>query len=198
MNRKAHYHWLFQPWYSQRSSKSPRSRVTAALAFSILFTLPLGAQVRFNVGRDRVGIQINGKPFSVLHFGKQEHKPFLHPLLTVSGKNVLRGFPVKPLPGDSTDRPHQRGVWIGSEGVSGPSGKEDFWENDPLYPQTHKGIIQFETLLEATTGDDQGRLALEARWISSEGKVWMTERRSMIFYSKPADCRMFDVVIDLE
>ena len=85
----------------------------------IFLSIPLAAQVRFDVKSDRVAIRIGGKPFSVLHFGKEANKPFLHPLLTASGKAVTRGFPVEPLPGDSTDRPHQRGLWIGAEHVSG-------------------------------------------------------------------------------
>jgi len=176
----------------------PASKAAAALTLFVLFTLPLPAQVHFDVGADNVAVQVNGKPFTVLHFGKNEHKPFLHPLLTPSGKNILRGFPVAPLPGESTDRPHQRGMWIGSEGVGGPSGKEDFWENDPLYPQEHKGIIAFQKLLSANGGDDRGALSLEAHWISSDGKLWLVEQRTMTFYSKPADCRMFDVDIDLQ
>src|SRR5436190_17956914 len=53
-------------------------------------TPPLSAEVRFNAGTDQIAVQINGQPFTVVHFGKQERKPFLHPLLTPSGKNVLR------------------------------------------------------------------------------------------------------------
>ncbi len=163
-----------------------------------LLALPLAGQASFETGPDRVAIKINGQPFSVLHFGKEEHKPFLFPLLTASGKNILRGFPVSPLPGDSLDHPHQRGLWVGSENVLGPSGKEDFWENDPLYPQEHKGSIVFEKLIAATTGDEKGTLVFETHWISSEGRLWVIERRTITFYSKPADCRMFDVEIDLE
>jgi hypothetical protein len=175
-----------------------RFRATVVLALFVLLTLPLFGQVHFDEGPDQVAIQINGKLFSVLHFGRDEHKPFLHPLLTPSGKNILRGFPVNPLPGDSTDRPHQRGSWMGTEGLSGPSGSEDFWENDPLYPPAHKGKIVFEKLLEKTAGNDRGTLSLEAHWISSEGKVWVIERRTMTFYSKPEDCRMFDIDTDLQ
>ena len=164
----------------------------------MFLSLPLAAQVRFAVMTDSVAIQINGKPFSVLHFGKQEHKPFLHPLLTPSGKNILRGFPVNPLPGDSTDRPHQRGVWMGTEGLKGPSGLEDFWENDPLYPQEHKGAIAFQELTGATDGNDRGVLSFVSHWISNEGQLWVVDRRKMTFYSKPAGCRMLDIDIELE
>jgi len=168
---------------------------TVALVF---LSIPAAGQVHFEVKSDRVAVQVNGKPFSVLHFGKEEHKPFLFPLLTPSGKNVLRGFPVSPLPGDSTDRPHQRGVWLGTEGLRGPPGLEDFWENDPLYLPAHKGAIVFQKLTGATDGDDRGALAFVSHWISNEGQVWVVDRRKITFYSKPADCRMFDIKIELE
>lgn len=164
----------------------------------LFLSLPLAAQVRFAVMTNSVAIQVNGKPFSVLHFGKEEHKPFLHPLMTPSGKNILRGFPVSPLPGDSTDRPHQRGVWMGTEGLKGPAGIEDFWENDPLYPQAHKGAIVFQELTGATDGHDRGVLSFVSHWISNEGQLWVVDRRKMTFYSKPADCRMLDIDIELE
>src|SRR5260370_20702562 len=73
-------------------------------ALFMLLSLPVAAQVHFAVTTDSVAIQINGKPFSVLHFAKKENKPFLHPFLTASGKNILRGFAANSLPGYSTAR----------------------------------------------------------------------------------------------
>src|SRR5450759_2435599 len=160
------------PW--QRFSWSRRSlttRLSSRLLPLMLLAIPVCGQVHFDVKSDRVAIQINGKPFSVLHFGKQEHKPFLHPLLTPSGKNILRGFPVSPLPGDSTDRPHQRGVWMGTEGLTGPSGTEDFWENDPFYPPAHKGAIVFQELTGTADGNNRGVLSFVSNWISNEGQL---------------------------
>ena len=174
------------------------SRFLGVLLALLLFAMPMFGQVHFKVQSDRVDIQINGKPFTTLHFGQQEHKPFLHPLLTPSGKNVLRGFPVTPLPGDSTDRPHHRGLWMGTEGLKGPTGVEDFWENDPLYPPARKGAIVFQELSGANDGNDSGTLSFVSHWISSAGKVWVVDRRKMTFYSKPADCRMFDIDIEFE
>jgi hypothetical protein len=66
----------------------------------VLASLPLHGQVRFDQKSDRVAIEVNGRPFSTLHFGKAEGKPYLHPLMTASGKAVARGFPDAPLPGD--------------------------------------------------------------------------------------------------
>ena len=161
----------------------------------LLLTLPLCAQVTFDVKSDRVFVRINNKPFTTLHYGREAHKPFLHPLLTVSGKPVTRGFPVDPLPGDATDHAHQRGLWSGSERVNG---NMNFWENDPTYKRPHMGRIDFMDLTGAVQGDERGTLSLVAHWITEDGKFVLIDRERFTFYAKPENCRMFDVELEYE
>jgi hypothetical protein len=164
-----------------------------------LFTaLSLYGQVAFDVKPDRVGIQINGKPFGTLHYGVDAHKPFLHPLRTPSGKAVTRGFPVDPQPGDPTDHPHQRGLWVGFEQVNDGKVTIDFWENDPSYQRPHMGRIEWKDLTSAVNGAKQGALSMVANWVAPDGSTVIVEHRKMVFYAEPADCRMFDVELDLE
>jgi len=158
------------------------------------FIASLWGQVAFDVKSDRVAIQINRRPFATLYQGKEAHKPFLHPLLTPSGKAVTRGFPVDPQPGDPTDHPHQRGLWVGAEKLSGM----DFWENDPSYKRPHMGRIEWQELTAAVNGRRKGTLSFVANWVSEDGRTVIIERRKMTFYSKPANCRMFDVELELE
>jgi hypothetical protein len=161
--------------------------------------MPLAGQVHFDRRADRIDVQVNGKPFTRLYFGKDFGKPFLHPLMTASGKAVTRGFPVDPLPGDSTDRPHLRGVIMGAEQVRGPSGVQDFWENDPdpYYAPRHKGRIVVQEAT-GTDGADHGTLSMLAHWLTAEGELWVIERRTMTFYTRPADSGMFDIDLELE
>jgi hypothetical protein len=163
---------------------------------------PLAAQVRFDVRHDSVAIDVNGKPFSVLHFGKAVRMPHLHPLLTASGSAVTRGFPVAPLPGDATDRPNHRGLTIGAQRVKGPTGSfawgENFFDNDPSNAGPDKAAIAFQELAGVASGEDSGTLSMVAHWISHEGDVWLIERRKMTFHGKPADCRVFDIDLELE
>jgi hypothetical protein len=160
----------------------------------MFLSLPIAAQVRFAVGTDSVAIRINGKPFSVLHFGKEARKPYLHPLLTASGNAITRGFPVDPLPGDSIDHPNHRGFAIGGEEING----QDFWDNELSDAAPDKGTIAFQKVTDVKEGDERGTLSLLAHWISHEGKLWLIEHCTMTFYSKPADVRMFDVDFELE
>jgi hypothetical protein len=173
------------------------TRLLPLLSCLFLFmTLPVHGQVRFEKDSDGVHIQVNGKPFSTLHFGKEAGKPFLHPLLTQAGgpDPVTRGFPVDPLPGDSFDDPHHRGLTIGAQRVNG----QDFWDNEPDRRAPGKGTIAFKELTDATDGDERGTLAMVAHWLNHDGKVWIVERRTMTFYSKPLDSRMFDIDLELE
>jgi hypothetical protein len=163
---------------------------------SLSLSLPLHGQVRFDEKSDGVAIQINSKPFSFLHFGREVGKPHLHPLLTISGgpDPVTRAFPVDPLPGDSTDSPHHRGLTIGAQKVNG----QDFWENDPGSAGPAKGTIAFQELTAVAGGDDRGTLSMLAHWISREGRLWLVERRTMTFYTNPAERRTFDIDLELE
>jgi hypothetical protein len=175
---------------------------TPVLAAALLaLSLPADAQVRFDRKPDRIAVEVNGKPFTVLHFGKEVGKPYLHPLLTASGKAVTRGFPDDPLPGDPTDRPHLRGLIFGHEAVrTAAGGLQDFWENDPApyYAAHKKGAIVVQEAITGADGPDRGTISLVNHWISNEGQVWLVERRKMTFYGKPADSRMFDVELELE
>ena len=171
--------------------------ISCLLALGFL-TLPLQAQVAITVKKDRVSIDINGSPFTNLYMGQEVRKPFLYPLTTASGKKVTRGFPVDPAPGDPTDRPHQRGLWIGDEQMTVPGlGKMDFWENDPSYKRPHMGSIVFKDVLGIKNSATEGSFTFNAEWISAEGVSVLTETRTMTFYAAPKDCRMFDVDLHL-
>jgi hypothetical protein len=74
----------------------------------------------------------------------------------------------------------------------------DFWENDPTYKRPNMGHIEWKDLDNATGGDKQGTLSMIANWLAPDGATVIVERRRMTFYAEPADCRMFDVELELE
>src|SRR6187402_2472414 len=96
----------------------------------ILLVSTLSAQVKFTHEKDRVIVTIDTRPFGTLYFGKEANKPFFHPLTTPTGIAVTRAYPVDKSPEpEPTDHPHQKGLWMGVERLSGM----DFWENDRSY-----------------------------------------------------------------
>jgi hypothetical protein len=158
-----------------------------------LFKKDEEAPVKISLKKDRVSIDIDGHPFTNLYMGQEARKPFLYPLTTASGQAVTRGFPVEPLPGDPTDHPHQKGLWVGSENLSGM----DLWENDPSYHRPRMGSIAFKDVLATESTGDSGSFTMLADWLSPEGDLLVTEKRKMTFYAKPSDCRIVDVDLNL-
>jgi hypothetical protein len=138
-----------------------------------------------------------------LYQGQGGYKPFLYPLRTASGKKVSRAFPVEPLPSDPIDHPHQKGLWIGAEHLSGMGLPDmglpdmDFWETDASYHRPHMGKIVFKDVLNTKAGEGEGSFTILADWVSLEGEPVLAETRTMTFYSTPRDCRMFDVDLRL-
>jgi hypothetical protein len=95
---------------------------------AVLFSLSCMAQpVAFTQEPGKVHVSIGGKPFGTLYCAREQDKPFLFPLRTSTGIAVTRGWPIEPAPGDSTDHPHQRGLWW----AHGLTNGIDFWTNGP-------------------------------------------------------------------
>lgn len=154
----------------------------------------LPAQVRIEASDTQITVHINGKLFTALQKGADAHKPYLAPLLTASGKHVTRGFPMEKITGEPTDHPHQRGVWMGAEHVSGMN----LWELDPADPQPHMGSIQFQKVLEMHDGPKSGGFTIAAQWIDQDGKPMIDETLTLTFYAEPVESRIFDVDLRLK
>lgn len=149
--------------------------------------------VKISLKKDSISVGIDGRPFTNLYMGADAHKPFLYPLRTASGTKVSRGYPVEPKPDDPTDHPHQRGLWVGSERLSGM----DFWENDPSYHRPHMGTIIFKDVLDVKTSEDRGSFQMLSDWVSEHGESVVSEARTITFYAQPENVRMFDVDLHL-
>jgi hypothetical protein len=148
------------------------------LIFSLAAGTCLSAQVKFSP--EDVAINVDGKPFTIFHFGDKNNKPFLAPLRSASGKIVTRGFPMENIPGESRDHLHHTGLWFSYDDVNGVK----FWENDPSYTKPNIGrIVVIHT--ETKDGDKSGILTATMEWRDSAGKVLVVENRDMTFYSDP-------------
>ncbi len=138
----------------------------------------LSAQVKFTP--EDVAINVDGKPFTVFHYGEKNNKPFLAPLRSASGKIVTRGFPMEEIAGESRDHLHHTGLWFSYDDVNGVK----FWENDPSYTKPNIGRIVV-THTEMKDGDKSGILKATMEWRAPDGKVLLVENRDMTFYSDP-------------
>jgi hypothetical protein len=163
------------------------------MKFSLVLALAtaacLSAQVRFSP--DSVAVNIDGKPFTVFHYGDNANKPFLAPLRSASGKIVTRHYPMETVPGESRDHLHHRGLWFSYDDVNGVK----FWENDPTYTKPNIGRIVVRNT-RWKDGEHSGTLTATMEWRDPNGKVLLVEDRDMIFYSDPK-LRTIDFLITL-
>jgi hypothetical protein len=155
----------------------------------LLAMLPAAAQVHFIP--DKIAIDIDGKPFTELHYGADVGKPYLAPLRAASGTVVTRGYPMEKIEGESRDHPHHRGLWFTYDDVNGIK----FWENDPSYTNPNIGHVVARAA-QWSEQAKQGALTLDFDWNDPHGKVLLIEHRIMTFYSNPA-LRLIDFDITL-
>jgi Methane oxygenase PmoA len=173
--------------------KMGKHSYTLFLTFALLTTLAT-AQVKVEVQDNQIAVSVNGKPLTALQQGKDANKPYLSSLFTASGKRVTRGFPMEKIAGEATDHPHQRGIWMGFEHVSGMN----LWEIDPADTHPHMGTIQFQKVIETHSGDKSGGFTVAAQWINQDGVPIIDETLALTFYAEPTQNRMFDVDLQLK
>jgi len=158
------------------------------LVLCLSATLPVFGQAPKS---DDLTVKVDGKPFTVFHYGADANKPYLAPLRTATGKIITRGFPMEKIPGESKDHLHHRGLWFSYDDVSGVK----FWENDPSYNHPNLGKIVVKSA-EVKENKGSSTLAAVMEWKSPNGRLMLTEDRQMIFHSDPK-LRVIDFVITL-
>ena len=157
--------------------------VASILCVSLLVTS--GAQTaRVQVVPDeagrRVDVIIDGKPFTSYIYPTTLKKPSLFPLRTAKGTLVTRGYPLETRPNERVDHPHHVGLWLNHGNVNGL----DFWNNSDAIPaeQAPKmGTIFHRRVVEAKGGADRGELAVEADWVTPDGKTLLREQTRFVF-----------------
>jgi hypothetical protein len=167
--------------------------VLATLVSAIGLGAAGGPRIFIREEKKRIEVRVDDKLFTALHADTEAQKLYLHPLLSPSGQPVTRAFPMEQVAGESTDHPHQRGVWIGSERVSGV----DFWENEPSYGTNNQGTVTLGEVTGLRSGNDEGAFTLHAVWKGPDGAMFIDETRTMTFRAAPT-VRTIDIDLHLQ
>lgn len=149
------------------------------LVWCVLAATPLFAQVKITQGKNKIDVQIDGKPYTSLYFGDDVPKPYMYPLRAPSGTVVTRGFPMEKIAGESTDHPHQRAVWFAHDNVNGV----DYWNNEFSYTKGVMGHIFVTKVTKAEGGKKSGEIDFTAEWKNNENKVVLVEDRKTTFHA---------------
>jgi len=143
----------------------------------------------------RVDVMIDGHPFTSYIWPDRLAKPVIYPLRTANGTMITRGYPLDPRPGERVDHPHHVGMWLNYENVNGI----DFWNNsEAIKPQDapKMGTIRHRSIIAAEGGSEEGKLEVEADWLTYSRKVLLQEHTRFVFRGGP-DFRSVDRITTL-
>ena len=172
-------------------------QLVIATVLSLCAAVPATAQVKITQEPERIAVEIDGKPFTVIYIaGTNLNRPYLHPLRSASGKIVNRSFPAGQLPGETTDHPHHAGLFYGHGDVNG----YNYWaiqnvSTPPSKADATMGRIVLDRVVAVTSGKQSGSVDVVFTWLKPDGKPLVTETRRMTFYAHP-DLRIIDFDFD--
>ncbi|UCH63643.1 MAG: PmoA family protein [Fidelibacterota bacterium] len=115
-------------------------------------------------------------------------KPILYPVIGPHGIGMTRNFPMKDdVEGEGDDHPHQRSLWF----THGEVNEVNFWGESPGCGKT----VQAE-LLQAEGGPDHGVIRTRNLWVGSDGKVQLSDTRTIGFRAVPG-ARIIDYQVTI-
>lgn len=140
----------------------------------------------------QVDVMMDGKLFTTYRWPDNVMKPVLYPVITASGTEVTRGYPLKPREGERTDHPHHIGIWFNYGDVN----KLDFWNNSTAIPADKKneyGTIYHKTIEKKEGGKGHGVLVTTDSWDGPDGKQILADKTELHFINQ-GDIRIIDRV----
>lgn len=141
-------------YYSAPAVQSAQTE-TAAPAEPITQTAAVQAspKVKLTQSDSRIEVTIDGKPFTVLNFAKEQRKPYFHPVNGPDGTFISR-----PLE-NPKDHPHHKGLWFSVDEIN----KSRHWmERSPIRTVEVK-------ILEAE--GDPAKLQIVTHWNADDVKT---------------------------
>ncbi len=165
-----------------------RSTLTATLLLLLgLVSIADGQQesnVNLKLHDQQVDVTIAGKPFTTLHYGR-EQKPVLYPVLGPGQIGMTRNWPIKDeVASEANDHPHHQSVWFGYE-INGV----DFWAH-------RSGIVKVREV--TLTGQAQDSLQLESDWLKKDDQQKVLSDRSVYRFGGDETGRWIDLTITLK
>src|SRR5690625_4510842 len=145
----------------------------------------------------KVDVTIDGKLFTSYCYSDTLMKQILYPINTQGGHFLTRGWPIKSRPGEHTDHPHQRGMWLNYGDVNG----YDFWGNSyaiaPEIRKAEKGRINHVKIEKTSSGNGAGTLVTDESWVSPFGNELLAEKTTYHFIADGEDVRIIDRITQL-
>jgi hypothetical protein len=123
-------------------------------------------QFKHDKANNKVDVYFGDSYFTSYIYPDDMEKQVLYPIVTASGKEITRGYPIDPRPFERTDHPHHVGLWLNFGDVNGL----DFWNNSFAVKPENKhryGSIIFKEVVE--TNPKSGTLVTKSEWVDNDG-----------------------------
>jgi hypothetical protein len=133
---------------------------------------------KHDVASKKVEVYFGDSFFTSYIYPDDMEKQVLYPIVTASGKEITRGYPINPRPFERTDHPHHVGMWLNFGDVNGL----DFWNNSFAVQPENKhryGSIKFNGIVESNP--KTGTLVTKADWVDHDDEVLLNEKNTFIF-----------------
>lgn len=142
----------------------------------VIFALATPLHAQFVFSEKDQSIELHDGKNLVTAFRTDYRLPYLYPVYSPSGANVVRNWPMKTdVPGEEQDHPHHRGIWLAHGSVNG----HDFWtdrgKQDPA--------IRLNSITQKQIVNNIAQLVADLTWVAKETDL-LKETRSYAF-SKP-------------
>ncbi len=136
---------------------------------------------KHDVASKKVEVYFGDSFFTSYIYPEDMEKQVLYPIVTASGKEITRGYPINPRPFERTDHPHHVGLWLNFGDVNGL----DFWNNSFAVKPENKhryGSIKFNEIVE--TNPKTGTLVTKADWVDHDDEILLNEKNTFVFSEK--------------
>jgi len=152
-----------------------------------------------NDAEKKVDVMIDGRLFTSYLWHdpvfRDIKKPVLYPIITSTGTEITRGYPLNPRPDERTDHPHQIGLCFNYGHVNG----YDFWNNSTAIPENRRdryGTIRHLGIDKLSGSAGQGIMITRESWTTPSGEELLAEKTEYNFMAKGA-LRIIDRITTL-
>jgi hypothetical protein len=131
------------------------------------------ASLGFHATASALEVELGGQPFTTYQ-APEGLKPYFFPLIGPTGKPFTRAYPMKDVPGEKRDHPHQKSLWFTHGNVNGV----DFWSEAKGHGSIRETSRSLVTAIPAL-----GQLKTTDDWVAPDGKVVCSDERIVRFFS---------------
>jgi hypothetical protein len=142
----------------------------AWVACPVLVGAASAAEVTVQRSAGGAVVKIDGQLFTE-YLVSSGNKPILWPVIGPTGQPMTRSYPMKNVPGETKDHPHQRSIWFTHGDVNGIG----FWDQSSKAGRiVHREFVKL-------AGGETAAIVTRNDWLAPDGKKQLEDQRALRF-----------------